>query len=403
MPVANKFAKAAKAAQKPKAPLWSGPESTSPDGGITFSLLSRWLYDRERFRLYVMEGLAPKPAFNHRLFYGDCWHICEEALAREKQHFGEVVGTTLQEDNLRDYAQKTCAKFPLKQQEIEHWYNVCRVQFPIYCEYWRNNPDVQERTPVLQEESFNVPYQLPSGRHVILRGKFDAVDVIGKGKESALYLQENKTKGDIEEEILRRQLESGFDLQTMIYMTALTQDTGIEPLESVKQYAGRDAKKFKTPINGIRYNVIRRPLSGGKGTIKRHEPTKSKPDGESVEDYYGRVRSVIDGTGIDSKGNKYPGPPYFFMRWKIEINAADLHRFQVQSLNPILENLCDWWSRIKTGVDPFSADALYRHWLTPSGVWNPLEGGGATEYDEFLATGSMAGMDRIDNLFPELS
>ena len=85
-----------------------------------------------------------------------------------------------------------------------------------------------------------------------MRGKWDSVDYIGK----RVYLQENKTKGDIDEQAIRHNLH--FDLQTMLYMTALTEE--LEPQK----------------IAGVRYNVIRRPLSGGKGSIRPHAEKNSK-------------------------------------------------------------------------------------------------------------------------------
>ena len=68
---------------------------------------------------------------------------------------------------------------------------------------------------MLQEQVCDVPYNLPSGRVVRLRGKFDSVDLIDGG----IYLQENKTKGDIDKIQVERQLS--FDLQTLMYSVAL--------------------------------------------------------------------------------------------------------------------------------------------------------------------------------------
>jgi len=120
------------------------------------------------------------------------------------------------QEGLKAYCQELCRKYQTQQTQIQHWYDVCRTQFPIYIEYWSEHPDVKSRVPLLQEETFRVPYELPSGREVILRGKWDSVDRVGKD----IYLMENKSKGDIDEELLQRQLTC--DLQTMLYITALT-------------------------------------------------------------------------------------------------------------------------------------------------------------------------------------
>jgi hypothetical protein len=395
-------------------PLWEGPEKD----GITFSLLSRFLVCRERFRLLVVEGLRSEGGFNHRLEYGSMWHVCEEALASERRHFGEVVGTTLAEDNLLEYAKGLCRKYPTQQNEIDKWYRICKLQFPIYVKYWSKQKDVISRTPLLQEYAFAVPYRLPSGRTVLLRGKFDSVDAIGTGRGAGVYLQENKSKGMIVEAQIKRQVT--FDLQTMLYLVALYN------LDKVKVLKYREnGIPLSTRIAGIRYNVVRRPLSGGKGSITRKKPTagakcpkckgsgiwpteperatcpkclgagrvNSKP-GESLDEYYARVAKYIE-----------KEPETYFMRWKIEVSQAEVERFRRECLDPILEQLCDWWEWI-TGPNrdiqgPFIGSNL--HWRHPYGVWNVLDEGGSSDLDEYLATGSEIGLSRTENLFPELT
>ena len=100
------------------------------------------------------------------------------------------------------------------------------------------------------------------------------------------------------------------------------------------------------------------------------------------------------------------------MRWKVEFIPADIARFRRECLDPILEQLCDWWEYIVKREDPFSPErkGLVHvptldygiHWRHPFGVWNSLNEGRAPELDEYLATGSTLGLTRVDNLFPEL-
>jgi hypothetical protein len=162
-----------------------------------------------------MEGLASMDKFLYRREYGNLWHLCEEAIAAECHFFGEAVGTTLWEDKLKGYAQQLCKRYPLQQEEIDHWYRVCKVQFPIYVKWWSKHPDVKARKPLLQEEKFDVPYSLPSGRVVRLRGKWDSVDLVN----GQVWLKENKSKGEIDEQQLVRQLT--FDVQTLFFVIAL--------------------------------------------------------------------------------------------------------------------------------------------------------------------------------------
>lgn len=411
---------AADSAQPPttarRAPVWRGPEAD----GVTQSLLSRFLCCRERFRLLVVEGLRPAPTFEHRVEFGQMWHACEEALASERAHFGEVVGTTLWEDRLLQEAQKLCRRYRTQQEQVDHWYNVVKVTFPVYADWWARHPDTVERTPLAQEQVFNVPYALPSGRVVRLRGKFDAVDLIGKGKAAGIYLQENKTKGDVREGQIKRQLT--FDLQTMLYLVALGllreemvkdvrrwcdeaakgDDSPRPPLLSNLPKTARDLllETSLLPIKGVRYNVIRRPLSGGKGSIVRHKPTKANPKGESKADYYKRLGGIIR-----------DHPEEYFMRWRVEVSAADVAAFRRRFLDPVLEQLCDWWDWITdpATMNPFDGPATVAndryglHWQHPFGVYNVLDEGGSTDLDEYLASGSEIGLVRVDELFPELT
>lgn len=383
---------------KRKTPVWEGPTGSGPNGGVTFSLLSRYLTCPERFRVRVVEGLKPADAFNHRIEYGNMWHVCEEELA---------VGGATEEcipcdmwESLERYCQELLRKYPTQQEQVAHWYEVCRTQFPVYVDYWSKHPDVTDRTPLLQEQVFDVPYELPSGRTVRLRGKWDSVDLIGKGKDAGVYLQENKTKGDIDEQQFRRQLT--FDLQTMLYLVTLGES----------DMDGR-------PIRGVRYNVVRRPLSGGEGQIVQKKGSKNVP-AETADEFYARLRSVIDGTGINSKGEPYTGPSFWFMRWKVEIMKADVEVFRRQCLDPILENLTDdyeWWAwQTGTGNNPYGPFGVYngevrakqlphhhpRHWRKPFGVVDYVTEYGYGDIDEYLATGSEVGMRRVDDLFPEL-
>lgn len=383
--------------QKPKkqrsGPVWQGPCSPEANGGITFSLLSRYLCCKERFRLHVVEGLRPHRTWNHRTGYGDFWHQLEETFAA-----GGNLGVAF--DKLASECRSIVHHYPMQAGEVEHWYNVAKVQFPIYCEYWARHADVVERTPLLQEQVFHIPYTLPSGRVVYLRGKWDSVDLVGKGKAARIVLKENKSKGQIEEEKIRRQMR--MDLQTMLYVVALTQDTGIEDLEAAKMTVGGTGlphDRAVRAIQGVIYNVVRRPLSGGKGTIVRHKPTKSNPRGESKADFYGRVAAYIK-----------EAPESYFMRWRVDLTPEDVERFRRMCLDPILESLCEWWdymlahdSIIDSYSDVWGFNKKGTHFMLPFGVYNSLLEGGSTDLDGYLDNGSEVGLERVSELFPELS
>ena len=346
-------------------PLWKGPTSGDANGGITQSMLNLFLVCRERFRVKYVLGLQPKDDFHHRLEYGSMWHACEEGLA---------AGDDDPWERLDLYVAELCEKYPLKQKDIFHWYEICKLQFPIYVDYWKDHPDVLSREPVSQEETFNIFYRVASDRIVRMRGKFDSIDII----DNKLWLQENKTKGDINLTLMQRNLT--FDKQTMFYLTAMS-----------KQYAGE--------IGGVRYNVIRRPLSGGKGSIRQK---KNQSEAEYYEELAGVIKSAI--------GPEWKMPPeesFFFMRWKVGMSDSDIAGFMYQFLDPIFEQLLDWWEYMEAcDFDPWSNEGIALnkgiHYRSPYGVYSPLYDGKPTDMDEYLASGSQVGLHRAERLFREL-
>lgn len=346
--------------------LWKGPE----EEGITFSLLSRWLTCRERFRLYAGEGVCPADQFNHRIEFGNLWHTCEEALASG--------GKMPWEDRLLISVQLLMGRYPLDREQIEHWHNVCKMMFPLYVEYWRCKTEfARPRVPVYEEQTFRVPYLLPSGRKVVLLGKWDSVysedddTPLSVAKDRTLWLQENKTKSDINEVQIQRQLT--FDLQTMLYVVALRTH-----LKALKGKGGRRHPLTYSRVEGVRYNVVRR---------SRHHPGKK----ESRDDFYGRLKGIIE-----------KEPSTFFLRWDVVVTDEDVQVFRKTCLDPLLENVCGWYDHVTAGRNPY-AHVMPMNWRHPFGVYNILDEGGSSDLDEYLATGSTVGLRRIDNLFPELS
>lgn len=365
-----------------KEPLWKGPEVD----GITYSMLCGFLSCRERFRIKVIEGLKVNMGFNHYIEYGHMWHLCEEVLA---EFPNDKSNPPKWQVKLKEYCTNLAKKHPHDQEKINQWYQCCKIQFPLYVDYWKKHPDVKERTPLYQEYSFNVPYVLPSGRTVRLRGKFDSVDIIGKGKTAGIYLQENKTKSDVYAPQLLRQLT--FDMQTMIYLTALgemqnEEGQGGDPLDALCQY----------DIKGVRYNVVRRPMSGGKGSIKKHKAKQTKnkftPE-ETDEQFYGRLAKILK-ENVEEQ----------FHRFKVEVTHGDIEKFKRECLNPILENLCAWY-KLVTQHDPFKPPIgqIPLHWRHPFGVKNSLDEGYASDLDNYLATGSTVGLQKVERLFGELT
>lgn len=357
----------------PRKPVWSGPESSAGNGGITFSMLSRFLVCRERFRVRYVEGLTTAKGFHAAIEYGNMWHACEEVLASGDMDW---------QQGLKQHCVKMCQKHPLQREEIDKWYNVCKVQFPLYVEYWSKHPDMVERRQVCAEQVFHVPYQLPFGRIVYLRGKWDNVDVI-QSNGTRLRLQENKTKSEVDQVALIKQLS--MDLQTMLYITTLKCPVKTLPDGAASKVIDKHRGK---PVH-LLYNVVKRPLSGGAGSIRQHKPTKSNPRGESKEEYFARLKTVLSENLSDTQ----------FLRIEVEVTDSDVAFFREKCLDPILENVCAWYDEV-TGLP--RRGPVPANWIHPYGIRNVLDEGGVTDVDEYLRTGSTAGLVYSDEMFPEL-
>lgn len=381
MPVSGKAIKKALKPEK-RDPLWQGPENDGPLGGISQSLLTDFLVDRERFRLLAIEGLRTMDQFDHKLEFGNLWHACEESNAA-----GGMWPLRLEAE-----CEKLSEKYPLSRQAIHKWKMTIATQFPIYLDYWSKTKRRDgTRKSLMQEEVFHVAYELPSTRVVYLRGKWDEVYCLTHKRQRSIVLQETKTKSELDEMKIRQRLL--FDLQTLLYIIAL--DT----------HFSNNGELDLVPME-IDYNVIRRPFSGGEGNIKQHQPTKKNPQGESESEFYRRL----------AKDYIAKEPKNWFMNITVGLSSHDIERFKRKLLNPILENLCDWytwmtqardiWSpdqqiSIRRGMMPVRTVDYSIHWQMPY-LFNPFVQGWTTEFDHYLESGTEVGLKRVDTLFREL-
>jgi hypothetical protein len=371
-------------------PVWEGPESSGSQGGISQSLISSFLSCRERFRIKTIEGLSESEGFSAPLEYGNLWHSAEEVFAnRTNANSADLFDASTDGDwvvALNEYAKKLIAKYSFDQEKVVHWHWMAMRQFPVYVQWWSQHPDMVKRTPLLSERVFKIPYRLPSGRTVYLRGKWDSVDLVEGGEQDGVWLQENKTKSGIDAQQITRQLT--FDLQTSVYLTTL----GIygQPLVPDGNGGANHGEWRPTfgayKLRGVRYNVIRRSAHKTPDSMMK----------KLVEDIQGGRAGE------------------WFARWNVEITEQDIARFKTQCLDPVLENICDdyeWWEDCYAqGADPFDykmRDAVYvghrnRHFRLPYGVYQPIHQGGIDAVDRYMETGSDAGLVRVTELFPEL-
>lgn len=399
-----------------KRPRTSSPRESLWDldrDGITYSMLAKFVICRERMRLSAVEGWT-ESNLKDGLEFGNGWHHCEQFVA-EGGSLSNLHKATKVYEKLRKSAKRIT---PNEAQALERLLGCVEVVFPKYYKYWESEERMKHY--LIQEEIFDVQYPLPGlGRSVRIRGRMDGSyrwnqlpkrlqDLVTRGQlnPNAIWLKENKTKGNIDQDGLKNMLEK--DLQTMLYMRCFNLKYPTLP----------------TPA-GVLYNVIRRPL------LKQGQS-------ESLQNYLIRV-----GEDVDER------PEHYFMRWETLISQDSLDDWCRVTLDPALSALCLWWDSIKhSPFEPWTQKASFvtcprcgievstvylsaekagyvwcpscktlksydpykmvnkevpnpHHFLRPFGVYDSGQNGRGDFFD-LLTRGSKYGLHRRTDPFPEL-
>lgn len=376
-------------------PLWEGPYSDGPEGGITQTLLSKFIVCRHRFWLQTVCGAVDPRDFDIPLHYGDAFHNAIETYALGKAHAHKAG------QRIKDYFHRISEADPATTAKAAYWSQIGYDQFLAYAKYWKEQDNHLES--LVEERPFCLAYLLPSGRTIYLRGKMDGIIRSRSNGGKGTYLFEHKIKGEVDVDNLVDTLAQ--NAQAMFYMPAA--------LAVAKEY-GIDQ------IDGLLYNVIQRPLAGRKHSIKQKKGRKVKDKktgvtevkgAETQSQYLARLAGLYTTHSED-----------FFYRWKIAISPQEIERFQRESLNPILEQLCDWWDSIQGNpMDPWTSTksvpdgvngehymGTYKianklHYRTPFGVFNKLAKGLTGDYQAYLTKGDKSSLRSAKTLFPELA
>jgi hypothetical protein len=315
--------------------------------GISYSLLCKFRNCRERFRIATVEGLRPSER-KEAMEFGTIFHKALEYTAQGKTT-SQVI-TQL----LKFYQSSSMEPMLVKQ--------AC-ILVPHYNRYYAN----EKHQYVAQEEVFDIPYKsTTTGKIIRLRGRRDEMFK----RKGALWLQENKTKTNIDENKILATLP--FDLQTMLYVYSMTQD-----------YKGQK-------IGGVLYNVIRRP-----GQKQR----QNESDNEFLQRINDEVAKDVDTSLANNEMSHY------FKRYEVELTQSDINNFYHRTLVPMIESVVVWWESIKS--NPFNpwvdeqGKPNPHHFQNPFGIFDPMTIG-VGDYFDYVTSGSKLGLDQIETCFPEL-
>ena len=309
------------------------------EDGVTYSFLSQFHNCRESARLQYVEGWQ-SDGLSVPLDFGIAFHDCLEWTS--KGHSSETINRPLKKYQVSKLSN---SKLRLdERKKLKQVIDLVRIIFPLYAEYWASRD--KDHKYVYQEESFHIPHSVPyygKTKIVPVRGRID--EAFYRKSDNALVLQENKTKGQIDEDGIQSSLH--MDLQTMMYSMALRHLTGSAPSE-------------------ILYNVIRRP-----GLRPRQK--------ETDQEFLKRVEEDVRGR-----------PSFYFMRWQVELAPGDLDCWIDSTFNPILTQIIRWWDSIAN--DPFNPDSP-EHYVDPEGLFGRY---GKSNYFNAITRGNFKGLKKSD-------
>ena len=340
--------------KRPKKLPYSGWDLTKH--GVSQSLLQKFIVCRDRFHIATARALRSTDR-KEAMEYGSIFHKLIEWGAE----MGKSWTMIKMERRLNEYIRKN--------QPTDQSILLARIALAQFRHYQAANSKLPAYKYIAQEPVFAEEYTLPACSHsteaytmhiprtkVLLRGRIDEVLEV----DGNLWLQENKTKAQINIEVLKDTIPE--NLQVMFYATA----AGI---------------KYKRPVKGIIYNVIRKP-----GQRQR----KTESDADFVKRISGEVES---------------NPSHYFYRIAYSFPRGAVKKWQKEELEPLLYQLYIWWSSIKANpLQPWVDDAGNAnpfHGRRSFGVYDPMSNGKG-EFFDLLIHGSKRGLVVDNEFFPEL-
>ncbi len=295
--------------------------------GVTQGLLTKWLLCREKARLGGINGLVPLGR-KEAMEFGNVIHMnLDEVYTFFQQHVNANQQQTLQLSDIAHCSQQVMSRQEWNAHQaligavtpqgdaddIESTYAIAAEVLQAYFYQWQSDFDGSVEWVALEQE-FSVPYfpqhnDVNAGKKypINLRGKIDGVR---RDKQTGkLWLFETKSKGVIDADSIASRLS--FELQTGIYMYAMSQLYGEEPV-------------------GLIYNLIRRPLLRRKVN-------------ESLSAFVGRVRDDLVGR-----------PEHYFKRMEVAITPTEIDSFRKNLYHILREFLCWYFGAIGHYQNPAS-------------------------------------------------
>ena len=325
--------------------LWLGPE----EGGITQSLISKFVQCPFRTYLYAILGLGDGSPLHPNLIWGDVFHKGLENLIRDK-NINQAVSAA------HDYLEKKYPEAP-----STYLTSIKRLLWKFRLDNYEGDWET--------EITFEIPVTLPSGRTVLLKGKKDGY--LASHPDYGKILGEHKCKKFINPSQLRKELSHDRQLNFYCYLHG---------------------------IEWVNYDLIKIPEA------QKYLPSRNY--NETPTEYIDRLFTGPCGSyggsfPINQNINEWVHQvgPLFFPREEQE-------RYWRQTIYPELERICKFWDWVtQPGFDhenpKFYNDIFYK---TPIRQFN----GSFTEnfeceyYDYLIGDKSIEELPKIPTIFSEL-
>ncbi len=306
--------------------------------GLSQSLIAKFIVCRERFRLRTVEGLTSGGS-KEAMEFGTIFHKALELNAQGKTT-SQIFSHLRTQAKLKNYDLMLC--------------RIAALMVTYYLKFWKDQ--LKTARYIETEEVFEIPYKC-MGSTIMLRGRRDQAYM----KDGRLWLQENKTKSQVNEDQI--QMTLGYMLQPMLYLLSIKHDNP------------------SMPLGGILYNIIRKPQ------LKQNSK-------ESDSAYLDRIAADIE-----------ERPDHYFKMFEVEIDDAHLKMWEQRYFYPLICQIKIWWDSIKHNpFDPWVGEDGQpnpHHYLRPFGIYDPMSHG-LGEYFVRVVNGIDAGLTPNSDVFSEL-
>jgi PD-(D/E)XK nuclease superfamily len=301
--------------------------------GVTKSMLEKFHSCPEKMRLSYIEGLRGDTD-SAALKFGNIVHSTLEYLyangVRDEDSVTEILDRLRQEET----NQATGLDKAKKLSAIEENYDLAYPVILAYLKHWEGI-DLSESIIDIEKE-FCIEFN-----GINIRGK---IDKIYRSNTNAIWFRDIKTKGQINEQILR--LVMANDLQLNLYAWAAKQ-------------------LYNEPIKGVQYDIIRKP--------QLRQRKEKNP--ESREDFIDRVAKDIADR-----------PEFYFVRLEFLFSQKELQNWE-KEFTQMIREIVSW----NEGLVPH-----YKRTVNCETRY------GSCEFLNYCATGNKFGYAKRDMLFPEL-